>query len=43
MVEPGSVTHVIVFTSRVPDNLDQLWSDDSLSTVEKEIVERREP
>jgi len=27
----------------VPDNVDQLWSDDSLSTVEKEIVERREP
>jgi len=43
MVEPGSVTHVIVFTNRVPDNVDQLWSDDSLSTVEKEIVERREP
>jgi hypothetical protein len=35
MVEPGSVTHVIVFTNRVPDNLDQLWSDDSLGTVEK--------
>ena len=42
MVEPGSATHVIVFTNRSPKNLYQLWSDDSSSTVEEEIAERRD-
>lgn len=43
MVEPGSVTHVIVFTGIVPNNLDRLWSADSLRILEKEVVEGREP
>ena len=42
MVEPGSVTHVIVFTNRSPKNLYQLWSDESLTTGEKEITEPRD-
>ena len=43
MVEPGSVTHVIVFTGIVPNNVDRLWSADSLRILEKEVVEGREP
>jgi len=43
MVEPGSVTHVIVLTSLASTDLYEFWSKEFSATVGKEIVEREEP
>ena len=43
MVEPGSVTHVIVLTDRADLDLAQIWGADSLATREQAISEGRMP
>lgn len=43
MVEPGSVTHVIVLTSLAGKDLYKVWSKDSSAIASKEILERKEP